>query len=46
VIREADPLGIDVHVIALRKTAQGKTAQGKTAQGKTAQSPSPGGAGW
>jgi two-component system, OmpR family, sensor histidine kinase KdpD len=34
VIREADPLGIDVHVIALRKTAQGKPAQ----------SPSPGGA--
>ena len=33
VIREADPLGIDVHVIALRKTAQGKLAQ----------SPSPGG---
>jgi Osmosensitive K+ channel His kinase sensor domain len=27
VIREADPLGIDVHVIALRKTAQGKPAQ-------------------
>ena len=34
VIREADALGIDVHVIALRKTAQGKPAQ----------SPSPGGA--
>ena len=34
VIREADPLGIDVHVIALRKTAQGKAGQ----------SPSPGGA--
>ena len=29
VIREADPLGIDVHVIALRKTAPGKTAPGK-----------------
>ena len=26
VIREADPIGIDVHVIALRKTAQGKPA--------------------
>jgi two-component system sensor histidine kinase KdpD len=27
VIREADPLGIDVHVIALRTTTQGKPAQ-------------------
>ena len=34
VIRQADPPGIDVHVIALPKTAQGKPAQ----------SPSPGGA--
>ena len=33
VIKEADPLSIDVHVIALRKTAQGKPVQ----------SPSPGG---
>jgi hypothetical protein len=32
VIREADPPGIDVHVIALRKTTLGKPAQSVEAE--------------
>jgi two-component system, OmpR family, sensor histidine kinase KdpD len=56
VIREATPLGIDVHVIALRKTAQRKAAdagrpepraagESRVVEVGTAEPPSPGGVG-